>query len=114
MHKAEKRTEDVYEFVRRVAHHQGWELNEDEGFLRDLVDGVRVNYNRYGYFLCPCRDGSGDREKDRDIICPCTYNIPDQQQYGHCFCGLFLSRLFHESGNKPAPIPERRPDELFD
>jgi ferredoxin-thioredoxin reductase catalytic chain len=111
--KADKRTEEVYEFVRRVARHQGWELNRDDSFLQDLVEGLRVNYSRYGYFLCPCRDGSGQRDKDRDIVCPCVYNIPDQQQYGHCFCGLFLSKAFHAKNREPAPIPERRPPELY-
>ena len=110
----EKTQQDVYEFVRRVAAHQGWELNQDPQFLDDLVSGLRQNYARYGYFLCPCRDGSGERQKDRDIICPCEYNVPDQQEYGHCFCALFLSRAFATSGQEPQPIPERRPESLFD
>ncbi len=103
-----KSTDDVYEFVRRVAKHQGWELNPDPGFLQDVVSGLRENYNRYGYFLCPCRDGEGVRSADRDIVCPCDYNIPDQQEFGHCFCGLFLSREFAASGRQPQQIPERR------
>lgn len=103
-----KNTDDVYRFVRRVAEHQGWELNRDSGFLEDVVSGLRENYNRYGYFLCPCRDGDGDRTADRDIVCPCDYNIPDQQEFGHCFCGLFLSRKFAASGKQPQQIPERR------
>ena len=114
MKHADKRTEDVYEFVRRVARHKGWELNPDGTFLDDLVEGLRVNYNRYGYFLCPCRDGSGERASDRDITCPCVYNVPDQQQYGNCFCALFLSRAFRAAGRVPSPIPERRPPELYD
>lgn len=108
MPKRIKSTDDVYEFVRRVARHQGWELNSDPGFLRDVVAGLRENYNRYGYFLCPCRDGDGDRGADRDIVCPCVYNIPDQEEFGHCFCGLFLSREFAASGSPPQQIPERR------
>ena len=110
----EKSQDDVYHFVRRVAAHQGWELNQDPQFLDDLVTGLRQNYSRYGYFLCPCRDGTGVREKDRDIICPCVYNVADQQQFGHCFCALFLSRSFAASGEQPQPIPERRPQSLME
>jgi len=107
-----KSTERVREFVFRVARHQGWEVIGDEPFLADLVEGLKENYNRYGYFLCPCRDGTGDRDKDRDILCPCVYAAEDIAEYGHCFCGLFLSRAFAESGSFPNQIPERRPEEL--
>lgn len=91
-----------------VARHQGWALNRDEAFLSDLADGLARNYGTYGYFLCPCRDGDGDRSEDADIVCPCDYAVPDQEEYGHCFCGLFLTKTFAESGTSPRPIPERR------
>ena len=108
----EKTREDTFRFVTMVAQHNGWELNRDKEFLEDLVIGLRDNFNRYGYYLCPCRDGSGDREKDRDIICPCDYNVPDQNEYGHCFCALYFRKGFFEEGNHPQPIPERRPEHL--
>ena len=103
-----KTTENALQFVRAVAGHQGWAVNEDEQFLGDLADGLARNYNSYGYFLCPCRDGDGDRNADRDIICPCDYAPPDLSEYGHCFCGLYLSQEFARSGSSPRPIPERR------
>ncbi|MFO8063758.1 MAG: ferredoxin-thioredoxin reductase catalytic domain-containing protein [Spirochaetota bacterium] len=112
MAKSEKTFEDAYRFVTMVAQHNGWELNSDKEFLEDLVSGLRTNFNRYGYYLCPCRDGSGDREKDRDIICPCDYNVPDQKEYGHCFCALYFRKGFFAEGNRPQPIPERRPEHL--
>ena len=108
----QKSTEDTRRFVTQVARHQGWALNRDEGFLADLVEGLKTNYNRYGYFLCPCRDGTGNRGEDKDIICPCDYNVPDQKEYGHCYCALFFDPAFLEAGKEPRPIPERRPDEL--
>lgn len=107
----QKTIDDVYRFVRSVAQHQGWELHPDETFLRDIVEGLLANYNRHGYFLCPCRDGAGTRDEDQDIVCPCVYNIPDQDEFGHCFCGLFLSREFARLARVPEQIPERRPEE---
>ncbi len=100
-------------FVTATAQFQGWKLPGDEAFLAILVEGLTTNYNRYGYFLCPCRDGSGTREKDKDIICSCAYCVPDQKDYGHCFCGLFLTPDFFTSGQPPRSIHERRPLRLI-
>jgi ferredoxin-thioredoxin reductase catalytic subunit len=112
MGQKEKTLEDTRRFVQKVAEHNGWELNPDTEFLEDLIVGLTENYNRYGYYLCPCRDGAGDREKDKDIICPCDYNVPDQKDYGHCFCALFFRSGFLEAGGEPQSIPERRPEDL--
>ena len=103
-----KTPENALAFITAVARHNGWEVNPDSDFVNDLAVGLATNYNRYGYFLCPCRDGDGDRGEDKDIICPCDYSRPDQDEYGHCFCGLFLSREFARKGVAPQPIPERR------
>jgi len=110
MSSKKKSKEDARAFIEAVAKHQSWELNPDPAFLDDLSSGLAQNYNRYGYFLCPCRDGDGERSTDQDIICPCRYAIPDQEEYGYCYCGLFLTKEFRESGEEPRPIPERRPD----
>jgi len=106
---SEKTIDQTQRFVSMVAEKQGWKLNPDEEFVRMLVEGLMVNYNRYGYYSCPCRDADGVREKDRDIVCPCVYCVPDQEEYGHCYCALYLTVSFFESGRPPAPIPERRP-----
>jgi ferredoxin-thioredoxin reductase catalytic chain len=109
-----KKTKDeVRTFAVKVSAHKGWKLHPDPEFLDYLFEGLMVNYNRYGYFQCPCRDSWGEREKDRDIICPCEYCVPDQEEYGHCFCGLFLTPKFRESGEMPKSIPERRPAERY-
>ena len=108
MSNKKKSKEEARKFVFQVARYQGWEVNRDEKFLNDIIEGLQANYNRYGYYLCPCRDGDGDRQADKDIICPCDYNVPDQQEYGHCFCGLFLSKEFAASGKAVRQIPERR------
>ncbi len=100
-------------FVSMTSQFKNWKLPHDEGFLNILIEGLTTNYNRYGYFLCPCRDGTGVREKDKDIICPCIYCLPDQKDYGHCFCGLFLTPEFYASDKPVRSIPERRPLELI-
>ena len=59
------------------ARSRGYYLNPDESFLKDLIEGLKKNEERYGYPSCPCRLASGVFEFDRDIICPCDYRDPD-------------------------------------
>lgn len=105
---AEKNTEEVRKFTEMVARKQGWELTPDQQFYDDLVEGLRTNWNRYGYFLCPCRDTEGSREADADVLCPCAYAKGDIDRYGHCYCSLYQSSAFLASGDAPTAIPERR------
>jgi len=95
-------------FTRMVAQKQGWVLNPDKEFYESLVDGLTANYNRYGYYLCPCRDSEGSREQDRHAICPCIWSFKDIPQYGHCYCALYFSPEFAASAKPPASIPDRR------
>jgi ferredoxin-thioredoxin reductase catalytic subunit len=103
-----KMLEDTRLFISMVSEKQKWKLNRDARHLDIIVEGLTKNYNRYGYFSCPCRDADGTREKDMDIICPCQYCVPDQKEYGHCYCGLYLTEEFFNTGKEPASIPERR------
>jgi ferredoxin-thioredoxin reductase catalytic subunit len=105
-----KTREDTLNFMKMVADKQNWRLNTDREFLEILADGLSKNFNRYGYYSCPCRDASGIREQDRDIVCPCEYCRPDQQEFGHCYCGLYLTPEFFGRGTPPSSIPERRPE----
>lgn len=104
--------EEVDRFTRdlaREAEAGGYHLNPDLEFTRDLVRGLLANRERYGYISCPCRLASGDREDDLDIICPCDYRDPDLDDYGACYCALYVTADV-EAGKRAAdPVPERRP-----
>ncbi|MFC1669738.1 ferredoxin-thioredoxin reductase catalytic domain-containing protein [Spirochaetota bacterium] len=104
-----KNEEETLNFVTMVAQKNDWQLNPDKEFFDMLIVGLMTNHNRYGYFSCPCRDADGNREMDKDIICPCEYCRPDQKEYGHCFCALYLTPAFFDSGKSPQSIPEKRP-----
>lgn len=82
-----------------------------QDLLNDLLQGLSTNEERYGYPSCPCRIASGDIEKDRDIICPCDYRDPDVEEYGQCFCGLYVNEKVRKGENPTQSIPERRPVE---
>jgi ferredoxin-thioredoxin reductase catalytic subunit len=105
---ADKSPEQVRLFADMVAKKQGWSVNPDGGFTDILVEGLATNWNRYGYFLCPCRDSEGAKALDADLICPCKYSWADIEEFGHCFCALYLSRSFAATGKAPASIPDRK------
>jgi ferredoxin-thioredoxin reductase catalytic subunit len=75
--------------------------------LKDLL----INKDRYGYMSCPCRLATGDREKDRDIMCPCIYRTDDVKEYGSCYCNLYVSTEWNEEKIEHEYVPERRPPE---
>ena len=89
----------------------GYQLNPDPDFLKDLLEGLRRNQERYGYPLCPCRLASGKFELDRDIMCPCDYRDPDVLEYGCCYCALYVRKDVFEGKTPVMPVPERRPME---
>jgi ferredoxin-thioredoxin reductase catalytic subunit/rubredoxin len=91
----------------KEAKDSGYQLNPDEKETRELVEGLVVNQKRYGYPACPCRLASGIRDKDLDIICPCDYRDPDLNEFGACYCALYVEERTPEM--KPLPVLERRP-----
>lgn len=95
------------------AKSRGYLLNPDPEWLGRLMEGLKFNEERYGYPSCPCRLASGVFDLDRDIICPCDYRDPDVQEYGQCYCCLYVDEKVHETG-VIEQIPERRPKEKFE
>jgi ferredoxin-thioredoxin reductase catalytic chain len=77
--------EQLYEMLRKVQEPKGYFFNRERGKVFDLLDGLLINRERYGYMSCPCRLASGNRDWDRDIICPCIYREEDVRVYGRCY-----------------------------
>jgi ferredoxin-thioredoxin reductase catalytic subunit len=77
--------DELYETLRKINEPRGYFFNRDREKVKELLDGLLINRERYGYMCCPCRLASGDRQCDRDIICPCTYREEDVRQYGRCY-----------------------------
>jgi ferredoxin-thioredoxin reductase catalytic subunit len=95
----------------RDAESGGYHLNPDDEFARALAEGLLVNERRFGYRCCPCRLGSGDADADRDIVCPCDYRDADLEEWGACYCALYVSQDVLDGKREPGSIPERRPPE---
>ena len=104
-------TQQLYEMLKKVQEPKGYFFNNDMEKVFELLQGLLVNKERYGFMVCPCRLSSGDREKDRDIICPCEYRTPDVKEYGTCYCSLYVSKEWNEGKIPHEYVPERRPPE---
>lgn len=98
-----------YEKSKEEAEAFGYHLNPDEVFTRELLESILINQDRYGYGACPCRLASGIKGEDLDIICPCDYRDPDLDEFGACYCGLYISIEVLNGEKKLTSIPERRP-----
>jgi len=103
--------EKLYENLKKTQEAKGYFFNRDRERVLELLDALLVNRKRYGYMSCPCRLASGDRKKDLDIICPCHYREPDVEEYGSCYCNLYVSKEWNEQEIPHAFVPERRPPE---
>lgn len=103
--------EKLYETLRKAQEPKGYFFNNDKARVLELLEALLLNKQRYGYMSCPCRLSSGDRQADRDIICPCEYRGPDVEQYGSCYCNLYVSKAWNEGEVPHVYVPERRPPE---
>jgi ferredoxin-thioredoxin reductase catalytic chain len=103
--------DDVRKRAESDAKSRGYYLNPDQSFLKDLLEGLKTNEERYAYPSCPCRIAAGKLELDRDIICPCDYRDPDVEEYGSCYCALYVRKEQADSKMPIQPVPERRPQE---
>jgi ferredoxin-thioredoxin reductase catalytic subunit len=101
--------EKVFQRAESDAKTHGYYLNPNPDFLRDLLEGLKRNEERYGYPSCPCRLASGKLEFDRDIICPCDYRDPDVEEFGACYCALYVRKDVFEGKTPLMQVPERRP-----
>ncbi len=102
---------ELYEILRKVQEPKGFFFNKDKEWVLSILQDLLLNKERFGYMSCPCRLASGNREKDRDIICPCVYRLEDVKEYGSCYCNLYVSSEWNEEKIEHRYVPERRPVE---
>jgi len=103
------KVEELYEFLRKTQEPKDFYFNKDKKRVFELLEGLLTNKERYGYMCCPCRLAAEDRERDKDIICPCVYRVPDVAEYGSCYCNLYVSQTWNAETIPHVYVPERRP-----
>lgn len=102
---------ELYDLLKKVQEPKGYYFNKDKEWVLSILSDLLVNKERYGYSSCPCRLATGDREKDRDILCPCVYRSEDVKEYGSCYCNLYVSEDWNQGKIPHGYVPERRPPE---
>jgi len=105
--------ENLYEMLKKVQEPKGYYFNNDKDRVLELLEALLLNKERYGYMSCPCRLSLEDREKDKDIICPCVYRKEDVKEFGSCYCNLYVSKKWNNGEIPQDYVPERRPAELM-
>jgi ferredoxin-thioredoxin reductase catalytic chain len=105
--------QELHDMLKKSQEPKGYFFSKDKERVMELMEGLLLNKERYGYMCCPCRLSANDREKDKDIICPCFYRAPDVVEYGSCYCNLYVSPEWNEDKISHAYVPERRPAEKF-
>ncbi|BBO83036.1 ferredoxin-thioredoxin reductase catalytic domain-containing protein [Desulfosarcina ovata] len=102
---------ELYGKLKKIHEAKGYYFSDDHQRVMELLEALLINKDRYGYMACPCRLASGDRESDRDIICPCEYREPDVAEFGSCYCNLYVSKAWNDGTIDREYVPERRPPE---
>ncbi len=105
------KVDKLYEALKKSQEAKGIYFNKDKDLVFELLESLILNKDRYGYMACPCRLACGDRDNDKDIICPCVYRAPDLEEFGACFCGLYISTALNNNEIESEYVPERRPPE---
>ena len=98
----------IHEMLKKVQEPKGYYFSKNKERVMELLEALIVNKERYGYMCCPCRLASGDRDSDKDIICPCEYRALDVEEYGSCYCNLYVSQAWNEEKIAHVFVPERR------
>ena len=105
---------ELYDLLKRAQEPKGYFFNKNKVWVLSILQDLLVNKDRYGYTSCPCRLSSGNRENDRDIMCPCVYRTEDVKEYGSCYCNLYVTQEWNEDKIPHLYVPERRPpDKVF-
>jgi len=102
---------ELYEMLKEKQAAKGYYFNKDKARVLELLEALLTNKARYGYMGCPCRLMSGNRDHDKDVICPCVYRTPDVEEFGSCYCNLYVSNDWNQDKIPHPYVPERRPPE---
>lgn len=100
---------DFRERLEKIQRMKGYYFNDDDSYTVPLLEQLLNTRARYGYMACPCRYANGSYELDKDIICPCAYRAADIEEYGACFCSLYVTVQWNEGKIPHVYVPDRRP-----
>ncbi|MDL2307604.1 ferredoxin:thioredoxin reductase [Desulfovibrio sp. OttesenSCG-928-C06] len=103
--------QQLHDALAKVQEAKGYYFACETDMVLEILQQMLDMKKRYGYLVCPCRLSSGNREIDRDIMCPCQYRDEDVKEHGFCYCGLYTDEERRKNSVPRVPVPERRPVE---
>ena len=65
---------DARELVEDYAGSSPYELNPNSKHVEKIIKSLAKRKLKTGFFYCPCRMLSDNKEMDTKIICPCEYH----------------------------------------
>lgn len=99
---------------KEVQEHKDYFFTQERKWTIDLLRGLLINKDSYGYYMaCPCRLASGQREAGQDIICPCEYRAADVDEFGACYCQLYVPQEWNEDRLPHVLVSEQRPADRY-
>ena len=78
--------------LKAYADSKNFKLNENQKALEGIITALLRNKKFKGDIYCPCRIVTGDKEKDKEIICPCVFHRGEIELQGKCKCTLFWAK----------------------
>lgn len=88
----DKEGEKLKKKLKAYADSKNLKLNEDEKALEGIIQALLRNKKFRGEIYCPCRIVTGNKEQDKDIICPCVFHRGEIELTGKCKCTLFWAK----------------------
>ena len=88
----DKEGEELLAQLQAYADKMGFKLNPNQKALEGIIAGLIRNKKFKGDIYCPCRAVTGNKEKDKEIACPCVFHRGEIELQGKCKCTLFWSK----------------------
>jgi ferredoxin-thioredoxin reductase catalytic subunit len=81
---------DARKLVEEYVETAPYNLNPDSKYVDKIIKSLAKRKLKNGFFYCPCRMLSDDKEMDAKMICPCEYHKEEIEKDGICSCDLFV------------------------
>lgn len=95
------RKEVFREYFGRIVARLGYKFSPDAELVEELLDAEVELEKRFGAPYCPCQARTGNRLRDREIVCPCIpYHRAHYDAMKRCWCGLFV----HQDVEDPSTL----------
>lgn len=69
-----------------------YQVNRNLMFRTNLKLWLSEAEDTFGRRICPCFSPTGEKEKDRALLCPCKFLEEDIREKGTCHCTLFAAK----------------------